>query len=113
MELTEEMKKSIELKINGIIEETTQYDFPFFASYNKKEEIIMAKKKCIEKKFNELLPDCFPNEEKLNELWIESINYSDKQFHSLAEKYKLNGFYLQELMHCYAGKIANAIMNNI
>lgn len=113
MKLSIEMKNDIELKINCIIEETTRYDFPFLASHEKKKEIIVAKKIYIEEKLRELLPECFPCKEKIDELWSESINYSDKQFGSLTEKNKLNGFYLQELMHCYAEKIGKAIMDNI
>lgn len=113
MELPLKMKKDIELKINRIIEETTRYNFPFLASHDKKKEIIAAKKIYIEEKLRELLPECFPSKEKISELWSESINYSDKQFESLTEKNKLNGFYLQELMHCYAEKIGKAIMDNL
>lgn len=113
MELSLEMKKDIEWKIKCIIEETTQYDFPFLASQDKRKTIIMDKKKNIEEKLKRLLPDSFPSEENVNKIWAESIEYSDEQFESLAEKHKLNGFYLQELMHCYAEKIGKAIMENI
>lgn len=105
-----EMTKEIELKINSVIEETTRYDFPFLASRNKKEEIIQDKKTRIEEKLKELLPDSFPSVDEINKLWAESIEVSDEQFEFLSEKNKLNGFYLQELMHCYAEKIGKAII---
>ena len=50
MGLSMEMKKDISKEINCIIEETTQYDFPFLASqeksnYNRKEIIYRRKTK--------------------------------------------------------------------
>lgn len=113
MELSMEMKKDIEKEINCIIEETTQYDFPLFATQDKKKAIIMDKKLYIEEKLKRILPDTFPNEDTVKKMWEESIEYSDEQFESLSEKHKLNGFYLQELIHCYAEKIGKAILENI
>lgn len=113
MELSLEMKKDIEKKMNGIIEETTRYDFPFLASQDKKKAIIVDKKLYIEEKLKRILPDSYPSEDEIKKMWKESIEYSDKQFESLSEKYKLNGFYLQELLHCYAQKIGKAILENI
>lgn len=46
-------------------------------------------------------------------MWEESVEYSDEKFESLSEKHRLNGFYLQELIHCYAEKISNTVLNNI
>ncbi len=113
MELSMEMKKDIEKEINCIIEETTQYDFPLFTTQDKKKAIIMDKKLYIEEKLKRILPDSFPNEDTVKKMWEESIEYSDEQFESLSEKHKLNGFYLQELIHCYAEKIGKAILKNI
>ena len=48
MGLSMEMKKDISKEINCIIEETTQYDFPFLASQEKKKAIITEKKLYIE-----------------------------------------------------------------
>lgn len=113
MELSAEKKKDIEKEINCIIEETTQYDFPFLVSQDKKKEIIVEKKLYIEEKLKGVLPDIFPNEDTVDKMWEESIEYSDEQFKSLSEKHKLNGFYLQELLHCYAEKIGKTILDNI
>lgn len=113
MGLSMEMKKDIEKEINCIIEETTQYDFPFLASQDKKKAIITEKKLYIEEKIKRILPEGFQNEDILKKMWEESVEYSDEQFESLSEKHKLNGFYLQELIHCYSEKIGNIILDNI
>ena len=113
MGLSMEMKKDISKEINCIIEETTQYDFPFLASQEKKKAIITEKKLYIEEKLRRILPESFPNEDILKKMWEESVEYSYEKFESLSEKHRLNGFYLQELIHCYAEKISNTILNNI
>jgi len=113
MGLSIEIKKNVENEIKGIIEETTQFDFPFFISQEKKKDIIFQKKSYIEEKLRRLSPDTYPSEEALIQMWGESIKHSDEQFNSLSEKHKLNGFYLQELSHCYAEKIGIAILDNI
>lgn len=59
------------------------------------------------------MPESFPNEDILKKMWEESVEYSDEKFESLSEKHRLNGFYLQELIHCYAEKISNTVLNNI
>lgn len=97
--LSMEMKKDISKEINCIIEETTQYDFPFLASQEKKKAIITEKKLYIEEKLRRILPESFPNEDILKKMWEESVEYSDEKFESLSEKHRLNGFYLQELIH--------------
>lgn len=43
-------------------------------------------------------------------MWCVSKKYADDQFQFLTEKNKINGFYLQELMHCYAKKIIDKIL---
>ena len=65
MGLSMEMKKDISKEINCIIEETTQYDFPFLASQEKKKAIITEKKLYIEEKLRRILPESFPNEDIL------------------------------------------------
>ena len=90
MGLSMEMKKDISKEINCIIEETTQ-----------------------EEKLRRILPESFPNEDILKKMGEESVEYSDEKFESLSEKHRLNGFYLQELIHCYAEKISNTVLNNI
>ena len=68
-----EMKKDIEKEINCIIEETTQYDFPFLVSQDMKKVIIVDKKLYIEEKLKRILPDSFPNEDTVKKMWEESI----------------------------------------
>ncbi len=106
------MTSSIENRIKSIIEETTQFDFPFWASRDKKREIVLEKKSYIETHFYKLFPEVCFDEEVLIELWKESIEHSDERFKMLPEKHKRNGFYLQELCHCYAEKIGRLISDN-
>lgn len=106
MGLPMEMKKDIAKEINCIIEEMTQYDFPFLASQEKKKAIITEKKLYIEEKLRRILPESFPNEDILKKMWEEFVEYSDEQFESLSEKHRLNGFYLQELIHFMQKKLA-------
>ena len=68
MGLSMEMKKDISKEINCIIEETTQYDFPFLASQEKKKAIITEKKLYIEEKLRRILPESFPNEDILKNI---------------------------------------------
>ena len=113
MEQLAGMKRVIEKKVYCVIEETTKYSFSFLASSHKKKAIITEKKYYIEEKLKEIMPNSFPNDECLNKMWKESIEYSNKQFEPLLEKYKLNDFYLQELLHCYAEKIGKIIIESI
>lgn len=92
-------------EVQKIIEETTHYDFPFLASREKKQKIIMEKKYYIEKQYEEISVDIVKDKVKLQEIWNEAVEYADEQFKSLDSKYKINGFYLQELLHYYAQKI--------
>lgn len=108
-----EIKKNVEKEIKRIIEVTAQFDFPFLASQDKKKEIIEEKKLCIEEELRRLSPENYPSEDILIQLWEESVKHSDDQFKSLSNKYKLNGFYLQELIHYYAERIGNTILDNI
>ena len=96
--------------IENIIEETTHFDFPFFASEEKKKTILQSKKIYIEDKFNIISPKLFFNPIKIEEIWHESVRYADEQFKTLPTNKRLNGFYLQELMHCYAEKLGDSII---
>ncbi len=91
--------------IEEILNETIQFDFPIFVKEDKKKEIILEKKKYIEEKFKIINPILFNHEDKINEIWTESIDYANKQFEFLPIDKRINGFYLQELMHCYAEKL--------
>lgn len=112
MELSE-MKKKIIKEIDSVLEETTQFDFPFLANQEKKKKIIEEKKSYIEERLKKIAPESLPIEDTLKEIWDESVDYAADQFKSLSEKHRLNGFYLQELMHCYAEKIGTTILNHI
>ena len=100
-------------EVERIIEETTHYDFPFLASREKKQKIIMEKKYYIEKQYEEISADLVKNKVELQEIWNEAVEYADEQFKPLSEKNRLNGFYLQEIMHCYVEKICQEILDNI
>lgn len=100
----------IRLRIEKIIEETKRYDFPFLATVNEKWQIIEEKKFYIEIELKQLLPKYWPNANQIEALWNESIEYANKRFDSLPEKIRINGFYLQELMHYYAEHLGNFIM---
>lgn len=91
--------------IEQLINETVFYDFPFMASENKKKEIILEKKLHIETIFGKVYVERFPKQDVLNEIWDEAVKQADESFPSLSPKMKINGFYLQELMHYYSGKL--------
>lgn len=110
MELSETKEKIIK-EIDSVLEETTQFDFPFLANQEKKKAIIEEKKLYIEERLKKIAPENFPREDTLKEVWEESVEFATEQFKSLSEKHRLNGFYLQELMHCYAEKIGATISN--
>ena len=106
------MENTIKIEIDNILKETTQFDFPVFASEEKKKAILLEKKSYIEEEFRTIAPKLFPGEEKMGKLWKESVDYADEQFKSLSTKKRLNGFYLQELMHYYAEKLGDSIIAN-
>lgn len=92
----------LNVKISNLLEKTTHYDFPFFAGIEEKEATISEKKEYIENSV-----DNFLKEEKIDielqydVLWEEAKKKASEQFDSLPDKLKINGFYLQELMHTY------------
>lgn len=104
------MKNTIKIEIDNILKETTQFDFPFFANEEKKKEILLEKKSYIEDEIKIITPKLFPDEEKIQNIWKESIEYADEQFKFIPIKKRLNGFYLQELMHYYAEKLRDSIV---
>lgn len=53
-----------------------------------------------------------PNEEPLNKLWNEALDYAGSKFDSLPVSKRLNGFYLQELMHRYVELLGNVVTEN-
>ena len=106
------MENDIKSGINTILEETTKFDFPFLANEEKKKRIILEKKLYIEKRIKDLFPATYPKEEELQDAWNEAIAYANDQFKSLPEKRKLNGFYLQELLHYYVELLGNIVVSN-
>lgn len=104
------MINAIKKEIDNILEETTRFDFPFLANEEKKKAILLEKKLYIEEAFQIIASKQFPDEEKLKKIWKESVAYADEQFQSLPTKKRLNGFYLQELMHCYAEKLGDSMI---
>ncbi len=44
-------------------------------------------------------------------IWEQSVEFADEQFKSLPINKRFNGFYLQELMHCYAEKLKDSIID--
>lgn len=105
------MEKSIRREIDNILKETTQFDFPFFANEEKKRIILLKKKSYIEEKFRVVAPESLPSEEKMRKIWEQSVEFADEQFKSLPINKRFNGFYLQELMHCYAEKLKDSIID--
>lgn len=99
--------------ITSIIQETTFFDFPFFANEERKEEIITEKKVYIEEKLEQLAPALWPSDATLGQAWNEALEHTSKSFESLPSKVKINGFYLQELMHCYSEKVGQIILSKI
>ena len=108
-----EKRKEFEEKLNCILKDTTQFTFPFLANQDKKKVIIVEKKQYVEDKLRDVLPENFLDEETLKELWQEAVKHADKQFETLSEKHRLNGFYLQELMHYYVERIGETVLNTI
>lgn len=106
------MENKIKLEIEKILNETTKFDFPFLANQEEKKTIIIDKKAYIEELLKIIAPERFPCEKICNKIWEESLRFADEQFKSLSVKNKLNGFYLQELMHCYAKKLADMILDS-
>ncbi|MGM9941877.1 MAG: hypothetical protein ACI32N_07815 [Bulleidia sp.] len=104
------MENQFEKRLNNIIEETTQCDFPLLMRDEEKRQFIIKKRESIENEIQNLPFVHYPEQAKLEKLWKESIDFANDQFSSLPMKHKLNGFYLQELLHCYAIKMVKEIM---
>ena len=90
--------------INRLLNETMHMDFPFLAGEDKKKRIVEDKKIYIEDTIKEKL--------ELNKLWNEALDYAGSKFDSLPVSKRLNGFYLQELMHRYVELLGNVVTEN-
>lgn len=106
------MMKDISNRIAAVIDTTRTYDFPFLADEKTKEEIIRAKKASIEDQFRCMAP-VWPDDQLLQQFWAESVASAVACFDSLPPKVRINGFYLQELMHGYAKRIGAFILSQI
>lgn len=104
-------KSEILCGINNIIEETTTYDFPFLASEKRKREIIEELKKHIEEQLEQLAPERWLPDTMLCQAWNDSMEHANQSFESLPSKVKINGFYLQELMHFYSESLGKIILS--
>ncbi|MDD7280389.1 hypothetical protein [Floccifex sp.] len=96
------MKKEVE----QLLEETTKLDFPFLSKKETKEQIIRDNKRYFEDKLKSIFKTKYINSELIEEVWKQSVDYAQKQFKSLPEKQRINGFYLQELMHYYVEQLS-------
>ena len=83
--------------INRLLNETMHMDFPFLAS---------------EDTIKEAFADMYPEKLELNKLWNEALDYAGSKFDSLPVSKRLNGFYLQELMHRYVELLGNVVTEN-
>lgn len=99
--------------IDAVVKETTLYDFGFLVSEEKKSEMIQEKKIHVEKKLREAVKELWPSDMELDQVWNEAIESTEKKFASLPSQIKINGFYLQELLHCYSEKIKKIILSRV
>jgi len=73
----------------------------------------MEKKVYIEEQLEQLAPALWPSDVTLGQVWNEALEHTNKSFESLPSKVKINGFYLQELMHYYSEKVGRIILSQI
>lgn len=99
--------------IDAIVEETTLYDFGFLVSEERKNEMIQEKKVHVEKELKKAARELWPSDMELDQAWNEAVENTEKKFASLPPQIRINGFYLQELLHCYSKKIKEAILSRI
>ena len=105
------MDNVIKREIENLLEETTQFDFPFLASVEKKETILNENRTYIENELRTIAKDLYPADDVIERAWKESVEYADGQFKTLPENKRLNGFYLQELMHHYVEVLSEIIFD--
>jgi hypothetical protein len=99
--------------VNAIIEETAFYDFPFLANEKRKKEIIDEKKFHMEEQLKQLAPELWPLDVEVDQAWNEALDHVNRSFESIPSKTKINGFYLQELMHFYSEKLGQIILSQV
>lgn len=105
------MDNVIKREIENLLEETTQFDFPFLASVEKKETILNENRTYVEKELKTIAKDLYPSDAVIERVWEEAVGYADGQFKTLPENKRLNGFYLQELMHHYVEALSEIIFH--
>ena len=105
------MVNDIKTEIDNLQEETTHFDFPFFTNLEKKKNILNCKRTYVECKLKAISGDKYPNQNFIDEEWEKAVKYADEQFKSLPEDIRINGFYLQELMHYYVEQLGTVILS--
>lgn len=109
-------KDEITKILESIIEETTQYDFPFLSGREKRLAIIEEKKESIDQKLDRIIEInnlCVSAEYESDELWKDAQKEAVEKFDGISVKLILNGFYLQELFHIYAEKKTSFLLDAI
>jgi hypothetical protein len=104
------MRKTIKAEIDDLLEETTRLDFPFLSNLDKKKKILNDRRMYIESEMKAISGEKYPSQDVVDEIWDKSIRYADEKFMSLPENKRLNGFYLQELMHYYVEQLGKIIL---
>lgn len=107
-------KKEIKMIIENIIEETTNYDFPFFSSMEKRLSIMKEKKASIDQRLDRIIEINnlrVSSEYDSDKIWEDAQKEAVEKFEGLSEKLILNGFYLQEVCHIYAEKKTSFLLD--
>ena len=101
---------TIKAEIDNLLIETTQFDFPFLSNMKKKNKILNDKRMYVESELKGISGKKYPTKDVVDEVWKDAIKYTDEQFKSLPANKRLNGFYLQELMHYYVEQLSVIIL---
>lgn len=106
-------RASIQERLQAIIRSTETLDFPLFASFQRKRELIRETRERIDAQVDQVLADTglidCPLAAVRPTLWAEADRAARDAFGDPDGKKILHGFYLQEVMHRYAQSQAAAI----
>ncbi|MBQ7973227.1 MAG: hypothetical protein IJ291_07220 [Lachnospiraceae bacterium] len=111
-----ENKEEIEKVLMRMIESTITLSFPMFSNEMQKQKILNEKKEKIEQNILDIVNTYDINISlKLhkNKIWDECRKKATESFDSLPEKMQLNSFYLQEVMHLYAERLSELVLNEL
>lgn len=104
----------IEKELQKVVEATEKLDFPWMSTLKDRQSILWEEKRKIEAQIEKLMTSygfaAALNRIDFADFWEQADVTARMQFGDLSERQMLNGFYLQEVMHQYAQRIANAIM---